>query len=83
MTIKQGFKELVKMYSNQESFFSKKRIESGVAFVVLQWGMVHWLVLNVSKISASDLFVWATVNVAISGYVVSQIQKEKKADAVS
>ena len=76
--LKWRIKELEKMYSAQDSFFSKKRIESGISFIILEWGMVHWMVLNVSKIPASELFIWATINGAICGYVINQIQKEKK-----
>lgn len=80
MTIKQGIKELIKMYSNEESYFSKKRFESGVAFFIMEYGMCHFLALNVSKMSTSDIVLWASVNMAISGYVLNQIQKEKKDD---
>jgi hypothetical protein len=37
--IKFLIKELVKLYSNEPSYFSKKRVESGIAFIVGQWGM--------------------------------------------
>lgn len=71
-------KELVKMYSNQESFFSKKRIESGVAFLIFEWGMIHWLILNVEKIAVTDLLIWASTNVLAAGYTMKEIQKEKQ-----
>ena len=83
MTFKQGIKELVKMYSNEESYFSKKRFESGIAFVVAQWGMIHWLVIQLAsdcKVSSSDIVLWAGLEFAICGYVINQIQKEKKDD---
>jgi len=70
--------ELVKMYSGETSYFSKKRIESGIAFIVLQWGMIHWMVINVAKITAQDLFVWSAIEGAICGYMISKIQSEKK-----
>ena len=35
--IKKGITEIIKIYSFKSSFFSKKRIESGIAFMVAQW----------------------------------------------
>lgn len=72
--------ELGNMYSGKESYFSKKRIESGIAFAVGQWGMIYFLLENLSKLTASDIALWAGVEFAIGGYMISQIQKEKKAD---
>lgn len=71
-------KELIKIYSTEDSYFSKKRIESGIAFIIMEWGMIHWLILNVDKCTSSDIVLWASLNAAISGYVINQIQKEKK-----
>lgn len=71
-------KELVNLYSNSSSFFSKKRIESGIAFLVGQWGMIYFLIKNIDKLSTSDITLWAGLEFAIAGYIVSQIQKEKK-----
>ena len=76
--IKWLIKELVNLYSNSSSFFSKKRIESGIAFLVGQWGMIYFLVKNIDKLSTSDITLWAGLEFAIAGYIVSQIQKEKK-----
>lgn len=80
-------RELIKMYSNEESYFSKKRVESGVAFVIAQWGMVHWLVVQLTsdtcKVSSSDIGLWSAIEFAICGYVINQIQKEKKDDSVN
>lgn len=71
------FREVLKLYSNQESFFSKKRIESGVAFIIGQWGMIYWLSEKISLMSTSDFAIWAGMEFAISGYMLTQIQKEK------
>ena len=71
-------KELVNLYSNSSSFFSNKRIESGIAFLVGQWGMIYFLIKNIDKLSTSDITLWAGLEFAIAGYIVSQIQKEKK-----
>ena len=78
--IKWLIKELINLYSNVSSYFSKKRIESGIAFLVGQWGMIYFLVINIDKLTTSDIALWAGVEFAIAGYIVNQIQKEKKTE---
>jgi hypothetical protein len=70
-------KEIIKIYSTQPSFFSKKRLESGVAFVVAQWGMIYFLIEKISTMTSSDLAIWAGIEFAVSGYIINHIQKEK------
>ena len=41
--IKWIVRELRDLYSDKSTYFSKKRVESGVAFLVGQFGMVYWL----------------------------------------
>jgi hypothetical protein len=77
-TLKWIIKEIIKLYSDEKSFFSKKRVESGIAVIVGQWGMIYFLLININKLTASDIALWASVEFAIAGYIVSQIQKEKK-----
>jgi len=78
--IKWFVREIRNLYSGdgQKSYFSKKRVESGIAFAVGQWGMIYFLVENHSAMTASDIVLWAGVEFAISGYMVTQIQKEKR-----
>lgn len=76
--IKWFFREVSNMYSSKDSYFSKKRIESGIAFLVAQWGMIFFLAEKHSTLSMTDLVMWAGVEFAISGYMIHQIQKEKK-----
>jgi hypothetical protein len=76
--IKWFITEIGNLYTGKDSYFSKKRVESGIAFVVGQWGMIYFLLENHSKLTASDIALWAGVEFAISGYMISQIQKEKK-----
>ena len=78
--IKFLIKELIKLYSNEPSYFSKKRVESGIAFLVGQFGLVYFLVINIDKLTTSDIALWAGIEFAIAGYIVNQIQKEKKTD---
>lgn len=69
--------ELVKIYSHKPSFFSKKRIESGIAFCVLQWGAIYWLLTKASSMTTTDFLLWGAAEAAICGYAINQIQKEK------
>jgi hypothetical protein len=78
--IKFLIKELVKLYSNEPSYFSKKRVESGIAFIVGQWGMIYFLTQNIDKLTTSDIALWAGIEFAIAGYIINQIQKEKKVE---
>jgi len=70
--------EIMKMYSSQKSFFSKKRVESGVAFLIAQSGMVYFLVKKIETMDVYELSMWAGIEFLIAGYTVTQIQKEKK-----
>lgn len=80
--LKWFFSEIGKIYSSGKSFFSKKRIESGIAFIVAQWGMIYFLLEKISVMTTSDLAIWAGIEFAVSGYIINQIQKEKKQDSV-
>lgn len=71
-------KELVKIYSDAPSYFSKKRLESSIAFTIAQWGMVIFLLQNYSNMSISEFLLWASAEFAIAGYYVNEIQREKK-----
>ena len=76
--IKWFIREIREMYSSSNSYFSKKRIESGVAFAIAQWGMIFFLLEKHTEMTSSDLAIWAGIEFAVSGYIVNQIQKEKK-----
>ena len=66
------------MYSAKKSYFSKKRIESGVAFGIAQWGMIFFLMEHHSRLTMGEFLLWAAAEFAVSGYIINQIQKEKK-----
>ena len=55
----------------------KKRVESGIAFIVGQWGMIYFMLNNHAALTASDVVLWSGVEFAIAGYIVNQIQREK------
>lgn len=73
--------EIGEMYSTKKSHFSKKRIESGVAFIIAQWGMIYFLLQKMQAMTSSDLAIWAGIEFAVSGYIINQIQKEKKSSS--
>lgn len=76
--IKWLIKELISVYSSKNSFFSKKRIESGVAFFIAQFGMVFFLLQKYQGLSMGEFLLWATAEFAVSGYIINKIQKEKE-----
>lgn len=76
--IKKFIMEIIKIYSNQNSFFSKKRIESAIAFIIAQWAMIYFLIYNMPTLSVGDFAIWVGIEFAVAGYIIFQIQKEKK-----
>jgi hypothetical protein len=77
---KWGIKELINIYSSKNSYFSKKRLESGVAFIIAQWGMIFFLLEKHSTLTMGEFLLWAAAEFAVSGYIINKIQKEKKAE---
>jgi len=76
--IKWRIKELINIYSSKTSYFSKKRIESGIAFLIAQWGMVYFLYQHHQTLTMGEFLLWVAVEFAVSGYMINQIQNEKK-----
>ena len=76
--IKWGVKELINIYSSKDSYFSKKRIESGLAFIIAQWGMIFFLLEKHSILTMGEFLLWAAAEFAVSGYIINKIQKEKE-----
>lgn len=68
---------IIKIYSNEKSYFSKKRLESGAAFTVGMWGMIYWFIINAHTVDINNVIIWIAPLFFISGYQLSQIQKEK------
>lgn len=69
-------RELVKMYSNEQSYFSYKRFQMGVAFFIYTQGSM-WALSNLVN-SIGDFLLWATPNLLIAGYTLNKVQQEKK-----
>ena len=76
--IKWFIKEIGKIYSTEDSYFSKKRIESGMAFAIGQFGMIYFLIQSVDTMTMQDMLMWSGTEFLMAGYTVNQIQKEKK-----
>ena len=75
--LKWVIKELVNLYSDKPSYFSKKRIESSLAFLTGLWGMIYFFIINVDVITTSEVVLWSAVLFGMAGYTVKQIQSEK------
>jgi len=72
-------KEFIAMYSNTNSYFSKKRFESSMAFLGAM-GLILWHVYySRATITNSEVLADAALLFAVAGYTVSHIQGEKKA----
>ena len=75
--IKWFFTEIVNIYSTNKSYFSKKRIESGIAFVIAQWGMIFFLLEKHKDLSMGEFLLWAAAEFSVAGWMIHKIQKEK------
>lgn len=72
------FTEIMNLYVSKPSYFSKKRIESGIAFIIAQWGMIFYFLEHHKEMDMTSMLMWAGVEFAIAGWTTTQIQKEKK-----
>lgn len=75
--IKWFITEVRDIYANKDSYFSKKRIESGIAFAIAQGGMVFFLMEKHSGLTMGEFLLWAAAEFAVSGYMISKIESEK------
>ena len=76
------FTEIMNLWSDKPSFFSKKRVESSIAFIIAQVGMIAYLVTRIDTMDIYELLMWAAAEFLIAGYSISQIQREKKNNAI-
>lgn len=70
--------ELIAMYSDQPSYFSKKRFESGIAFFLGVGSLVTYMISHHSTITNGEVVIDASLLFAVAGYAVNQIQSEKR-----
>jgi len=68
------------MYSSTPSHFSKKRIESGIAFIIGQAGMIMFLLFKYKDLDMTDFIMWASLEFAVGGYITYQIQRQRRHD---
>lgn len=71
-------KEFIAMYSVKDSYFSKKRFESSIAFLSACWVVLYHVYSCRATITNSEILADSALLFAIAGYTVNQIQKEKK-----
>ncbi len=69
--------EMRDIYSNRDSYFSKKRVESGIGFIIAEWGMIYFLLKKMDSMDIMTFGGWATIQFFVAGYIIKQIQKEK------
>jgi len=70
--------EIGKVMSGEPSFFSQKRVQQLLAFVIMEWGCIYWLIQKHAVMDTTDFCMWAAVNASITGYTLYHVQKEKK-----
>lgn len=76
--IKWFIKEIINIYSNKPSYFSKKRIESGISFLVAQVGMMYFLLQKYQTLTMGEFILWATAEFAVAGYLINKTEMSKK-----
>lgn len=77
--IKWLVKELMKVGSNQKSFFSKKRIMEMIAFTSGETTLLSFFFYNISRLSTMDAIAIATIFFAVAGYTLNKTEAAKKA----
>ena len=53
--------EIMNIYSNKDSYFSKKRIESGIGFIIAEWGMIYYLTKKMATMDMMEFGGWAAI----------------------
>lgn len=69
--------EFLKIYSGEKSFFSKKRVESSIAFAIAEHGALFWIAKKYDVMTTTDFVLWAGIQLTIAGWYVNSIQAEK------
>lgn len=72
------FTEMLNLWSDKPSYFSKKRVESSLSFIVAQIGMITYFIYHFHEMDMYTLLMWAGAEFLIAGYSIAQIQREKK-----
>ena len=75
--LKWFIREFAAMYSTRDSYFSKKRFESSMAFLGGYGIILYHVWANMTTITNSEILADAVVLFGVAGYTVSKIQAEK------
>lgn len=75
--------EIIKVYSTERSYFSKKRLESGIGLFIAEWGMIFWLIRKIDVMNTYDFAIWASMQFLVAGYMVKQIQIQKQFEIIN
>lgn len=76
--IKWVIREFANMYSNKDSYFSKKRFESSIAFLSGVGIILCFIYSHRQTITNSEVLADAVILFGLAGYTVGLTQKEKK-----
>lgn len=66
------------MASNEPSYFSKKRFMELTSFIIFIMAYITYMIVNMRTITPEGFVVASAPVMAIIGYVLNHIQKEKK-----
>lgn len=71
--------EFNKVFSDEPSFYSGKRIKEWIAFITGEYMLVHGFIilLQKDKLDYTSICFMAGMAFAVAGYQLNQIQKEK------
>lgn len=72
------YTELKKTFSNEESYFSSKRIERMLLFVTAIVTSNVWFWSHYPKLDVNELALYIGVHLGYAGYTMAATQKEKK-----
>jgi hypothetical protein len=70
-------KELLKVLSDEASFFSKKRLESAFAFFMGEYQCTDYYLIHRFTMTPFEFCALVAVQFGVAGYTVNLIQKQK------
>ena len=79
--IKWFVREIVKVFSNEPSYFSQKRVHNTIAFLSATGIILCFVWTHRATIQNSEILADAALLFTIAGYTVNHIQKEKALQA--
>lgn len=76
------FAEILKVFSDEKSYFSMKRIERGVLFTIALIIICNYVRENIAKISPEEILILTSPLFVYAGFSMVKTEKSKK-DEVS